>query len=882
MDVNPSFTLLAFLIALIVAGQARPSTVELLGFNIPAGPAASTLQEFAVQSNLNVLFQSDAVGTQPTRAVMGTFSPGEALIIMLAGSGLRHQFVERDSVLVSADSETGRCGLSGLEPCETKLSEGGESAVTVTGTSIHAGFDSGHVTHVGQYITLTRQYFATGGFRTVGDVLRSLPQGFGGGLNVGVLFAGGSQNITPISAASTVNLRGLGSDSTMLLVNGQRISASEGSNAVDVTLIPLSAVERIEITTGSASARYGSDAVAGVVNVVLRTDFQGLEVSSTLGYATEGGGFMHRYSVVGGHAINNANMFATADCAWQREIEAQQRSYSPTDIGGTTLMPGMQHCSTVFSANGFFLESALEAGIVGAYTKRFAYQAQSLTLLPATTLLESTTTLTASTRSDVAQYAVNPMLKWHFGNRWTATFLGGLSVNDLTSPERFTQSGVPDQYMGDRFDNRLWTGQLIASGPFARTRAGAAELAVGVGYNQQGFVFATLPGGAFNVSRQRHIRFAFAESTIPLLLSRSGSRGPPALSLEIGARRDHYSEVGVTTNAKIDLTYRPTPSVKLSATWGTSYRAPSLLQQFGASQALLEFVPDRTSATGQSLALLRFGGNALLMPEKSNDTVLDFTFTPEAIPDASLQVSYYNIFYRHRIEYPTQNTTDPLSDGNIGPFVIRNPSPAAVYQVLAQSQLTNFTGGQFTPESASLVIDDRNQNFARQKASGIDLLSKYGSDSLFGRLDATVNVAYLDLQQQIKNGGETGRLSGTVFYPPAFRGRFGISWSDRGYLGSLFVNYTGGSREVSPPDQRPDQTPKPIAPWTTLDGQLGVIFDGGAYSGRTKLTLSVQNLLDRHPPKIGASRPGPIWVNYDSTNTSALGRFLTLDVTTAW
>lgn len=875
--VNPGLALLASLFALIVALLACPASAEPVRFQIPAGPAATTLQSFAAQSNLNVLFQSDEVSTQETQAVSGSFEPLEALRRMLSRSGLKYQVQEPEGVLVSAEgrdtpSYGDSCGRPPVEPCRAPQSEHRESAatVTVTGTAVPAALDPGHVAMVDHYVTLTRQDFVAGGFQTVGDVLRSLPQNFGGGLNVGVIFAGGSQNITSQSAASTVNLRGLGSDSTLVLVNGQRLAASEGSGATDVSLIPLAAIERIEITTGSASAQYGSDAVAGVVNIIIRTDFQGVELSSALGTATEGGDFLQHYSVVAGHVFSDTSVFATADCSWQREIDAQQRDYIPVALAGTTLMPGMQNCSTIFNATGSF-PGDLEAGVLGAYTKRFAYQAENLG-----------SGTTASTRSDVAEYAVNPILEQHFQHDWTATLSGGLSADDVSSPELLTQGGAPDRYEGDRFDNRLWSAQLVASGPVVETRAGATQLAVGAGYNQQDFLFANLPGGEFTVARRRRIRFAFAETAIPLVASPPGAKDPTALSLDVAIRTERYSDVGRTTNYKIALTYQPTSSVKVQASGGTSFRAPSLLQQYDTPQAVLEFVPDTASATGQALALLRFGGNPLLEPETSTDTALDLTLTPDALPGVSLEIGYFAIFYSKRIEYPTPDTGDPLSDPNIVPFVTPNPSAAYITQVLAQSQFVDLTAGQFAARDATLVIDDRNQNIARQKASGVDLLWKYGRDTAFGRLDTSLNTAYLDLQQKITAATATMPLSGTLFYPPAWRGRFGVSWSYSRYLGSLFVNYTGGSREVSSPGQQPTPAPQSIASWTTLDGQIGIIFNGGAHPGNTKLTLSAQNLLDRHPPLFSISQLGPMSINYDSTNTSPVGRFLTLQLTQRW
>ena len=94
---------------------------------------------------------------------------------------------------------------------------------------------------------------------------------------------------------STLSLRGLGSARTLILINGQRSavygggSAGPAGSSVDISSIPLAAVERVEVLKDGASAIYGSDAIAGVVNFIMREDYQGLEVQAYDGNPTKGG-----------------------------------------------------------------------------------------------------------------------------------------------------------------------------------------------------------------------------------------------------------------------------------------------------------------------------------------------------------------------------------------------------------------------------------------------------------------------------------------------------------------------------------------------------------------------------------------------------------------
>ncbi|MCK5576490.1 MAG: TonB-dependent receptor [Sphingomonadales bacterium] len=121
--------------------------------------------------------------------------------------------------------------------------------------------------------------FRLQGTPNVEQVLNTLPQTVPG-------FGGSSNN--PGNGTATVDLRGLGASRTMVLVNGRRYLQSSQSGIVDLNTIPAALVERVEVVTGGASAVYGSDALGGVVNFVLRDDFEGVELSGQYDLSTRG------------------------------------------------------------------------------------------------------------------------------------------------------------------------------------------------------------------------------------------------------------------------------------------------------------------------------------------------------------------------------------------------------------------------------------------------------------------------------------------------------------------------------------------------------------------------------------------------------------------
>ena len=146
---------------------------------------------------------------------------------------------------------------------------------------------------------ITRADIDREGFQTVGDMLQTLSQ------NTSSSFTGdlGVTGFTP--NAQVVNLRNLGPGYTLTLINGRRPPQypqpyNRDNNVVNIAAIPTSIVERIEVLTGGASAIYGSDAVAGVVNIVLKENFDGNYAKLTVGTTEEGGGDSVDFEVTGG------------------------------------------------------------------------------------------------------------------------------------------------------------------------------------------------------------------------------------------------------------------------------------------------------------------------------------------------------------------------------------------------------------------------------------------------------------------------------------------------------------------------------------------------------------------------------------------------------
>jgi len=796
----------------------------------------------------------------------GTFPLGTALKKLLEGSGLSYKTTGNMLYVFPMPSNGARkqteppSSDNKIRPPESAEGEMAEVRIT-TGSHIRD-----RPTPPGAF-TVERPDFDGANFQDLGQALRSLPQNFGDGLNPQVISAGG-QNTATLSGASSVNLHGMGGPSTLVLLEGQRLAFAEGSASVDVTSIPLAAVERVDIVTGGASAVYGSDAVAGATNIILRDEYQGWEVRSAFGLATDGGGFLQHYSTVGGQAWSTGHALEVFDCAWQQRIDSSQRSFLPLTIAGTSLLPQTQYCSTLVSTRQQ-VPGGPTVSFLGLYTTRASTATENLDIVQPG--------VATSSRSAVTQYRVAPTVRQSLGGGWSAALTASVAADNEKSPEALMRNGAPYFNEDNRYDNSLRSTEMSADGTLWKLKTGALKLALGAGYNEENFGFSNSTNSPPSIGARRRTRYLFSETNIPLLASPDlrDEDGPrwSSLSLSVAGRTSWYSDVGSTTNPKIGLIYRSAHNYTIGASWGTSYRAPTLVQQYNTSQVSLKFVSDPDAPNGNSLALFEFGGNPHLRPEVSSDVTLDFTFKPQALEDALFRITLYDIDDTKRIEYPTLNTVDPLSDPHIAPFVLRNPSLAMIRRTLAQSRFLDRTGGAYSPTQATLLIDDRSQNISRQHAFGIDLLATYARDLPIGRLKGSLNVAYLNLRQQVTPESPDLPLSATVFNPPTWRSRVGLNWSGGRLLTSVFFNYTGLSRNTE------TSTPQPVGSWNTFDATFGYNLPGNEKRPSARFTLSATNILDKHPPYVSASQPGALPVNFDSTNTSAVGTFVTLQVT---
>ncbi|MGQ0428474.1 MAG: TonB-dependent receptor plug domain-containing protein [Gammaproteobacteria bacterium] len=196
----------------------------------------------------------------------------------------------------------GAAGLSAALAAPLSLAQ--DETIYVTGSRIGRSADFEGPSPL---ITVDREAIENSGYANLQQLLEKIPVNGNGAFST----RGNNQDSTANGAAS-ISLRGLGADATLVLVNGRRVAISSfaesvTTNFVDINTIPVAAIERVEVLKDGASAVYGSDAVAGVINIVLRRNFDGFEVSAGYGDVTSGSNAETSASAIWGTSGEDSN-----------------------------------------------------------------------------------------------------------------------------------------------------------------------------------------------------------------------------------------------------------------------------------------------------------------------------------------------------------------------------------------------------------------------------------------------------------------------------------------------------------------------------------------------------------------------------------------------
>ena len=312
--------LLSLACSAALAAQAQEPAAATI--DIPAGSLASALDALARQSGVQLVYRADQLRDARTGGVRGTLSTSDALDRLLQGSGFSARRDESGAVLIVPASTAPAAPRSvparpasppAPVPAQAEDDVTQFDAMQVTGSRIPRAQVEGPA----PITVITAADIEAGGFTSVPDVMQSLTQN--GGQTQSQQSAGGA-DFSP--GAQQVDLRALGPNHTLVLVNGRRIADfplpfGGRSNFTDVSSLPLGMIERIEVLTGSASAIYGSDAISGVVNFILKRRADGTTVDYRYGQTERGDAQSHRLNVSSGY--DNGDFHAVFGFEYRRQ-----------------------------------------------------------------------------------------------------------------------------------------------------------------------------------------------------------------------------------------------------------------------------------------------------------------------------------------------------------------------------------------------------------------------------------------------------------------------------------------------------------------------------------------------------------------------------------
>lgn len=327
--------------AVVLAAAPLPvlAQAQTYRFDLSAQSLEVSLRAFARMTRQQILFDASLVRGKKAPALNGTYSAEQGLAVLLRGSGLAAVRGRGGAYVVAAVGNGGSADDESLAASSDAAPESAE--IVVTGTNIKDAGPTG-----AQVIGITREKIADQGYESLPDALRSLPQNATIGASPVLQTAPRQNGSVNYGRGSSVNLRGLGPDATLVVLNGRRIAMSGAGTFVDISQIPLVAVERVDVLPEGSSAIYGSDAVGGVVNIVTQRRMRGvaLEASGTLAndYKTI------RASLATGLDWGSGGVTVAAEYRHNGLLRASDRSYfgadqtrfGGPDLRGTYCAPG--------------------------------------------------------------------------------------------------------------------------------------------------------------------------------------------------------------------------------------------------------------------------------------------------------------------------------------------------------------------------------------------------------------------------------------------------------------------------------------------------------------------------------------------------------------
>ncbi len=845
---------LAGSLCLVMWACGAAAQTQTYNFNIPAEPLSQSLRAFAQVSGQQIIFTDDLVAGKNAPSLHGSYSADDALAQLLAGTGLIVEHSPTGAIMVRRKNAQAASNEGAAQTRQPEI-----ETVIVTGTNIRGLVDT--PSPVADY---SRDQIDLAGAGTVQEFLQKVPQNFGGGASQNAIGSlSGDSTTADATGGAGINLRGLGNDATLILINGVRVAPGNTTgNFVDVSMIPVAALDRVEIVPDGASAIYGSDAVGGVVNFILRNDYDGQETRARYGASTDGGGTEYDASQTIGRDWGSGSALLSYDYFDQLPISAQDRPYTSSLTPPFNITPS-ENRQSVFANGQQQIGPDVDLFAQAMFSNRRS--SFDFTEVGAVQYGNSNVNTYGGTLGARWNVSANSEVQASATYSGTTTDVTGFEVGAGETTDTHSRSGMLS--LDAKMDGTLWTGPT-----------GDLKYAVGAQYLSETFYSDDLLGGGV-FSPDRTVEAGFAELHVPLLGNGVTLPGVESLELDIADRYEHYSDFGATNNPKLGMIWRAYSELTFKGTYGTSFKAPQLDQ---LNPLPFEVVPvplPDTTPPGTTNALLIFGGNPDLKPERATTWSFGAHYLSDSVPGLQADATFYSVHFTNRIENLQEAGYDffnaLLDASELGPQIVqRNPSLSLVQHYYGLPTFVNFYG--IPASQVGAIVDVRDQNIGVVDTDGLDFGASYRTDWQEAKWEFGIDgTKIFKFNDQLTPSFPRTSILNTAYNPIdlRLRGRVIVNYDD--FTFGAFVNFVNSytNNTVTPA--------APVASWTTLDVSLSYSLKSGQeYLDGLRLQIGATNVTDAAPPFVyNQILPG---YNYDGANASPVGRFLYAQVSKDW
>ncbi len=693
-------------------------------------------------------------------------------------------------------------------------------------------------------------------------------------------------------------LRGLSCNDVLVLVDGKRRHTTanieldsgpyQGCAGVDLGFIPIDAIDHIEVLTDGAAAQYGSDAIAGVINIILKKNYTGGSLTATHGGYMDGGGDTNDVSANAGfQPIDNSYFNVTAEVhnhGASNRSAIDERVINPanldtypdsnmTEVNGYPYLGAEegdgQQDMKIFELNaGFNFENGVQFYTFDTYGDKDAQSFQKYRLPSKLAYFNPTTGVTTYPypfgfdpleASEETDYSATAGLKgltaawnWDLSSTYGRDQFDAYTL-DSANAGVYNSTGdpTPVNYYDGYMQTTQWTSNLDVNRNFDVGLAGPFNVAYGYEYRRESYgIGAGIPISYIDGGAQSYPGFTPTDAGIhyrdvQAVYVDLAAQPIDPLHVDVAGRYEHYSDFGSATVGKLTARYDFTQQLALRGTVSNGFRAPTLAEEYYSStnvivgQAYVQLPPD--SAGGKLVGL----GNGL-QPEHSMNYSLGLVWRPTPGVIGTLDVYDINI---------TNRIVDTGDLYGILNGVLQPAGPAINAAIEAN-------GNQVDPTDTTTGINIF-ANGIDTSTQGADLVFDFPSDYNFGHVDWSVGATFNHTEitklpptpvqlvgQALYNATATSDLTEAS---PRYVINLGALWT----VGKLAVNleeqiYGKTSEWDNDDGDNPSNTLEyfestiGVTPITNLDVSY-------QFTSHFKLSAGATNLFDRYPDKYNAT-----------------------------